>query len=240
MKNIPSIFAREIKTYFVSPIAYVALIVFILLTGYFFAAYFNWASRYQGEANMRVLFHNMSITMLFLSPLITMRLFAEEKRSGTIEIMMTSSVTDTEIVIGKFAASAVLFLMMLALTSLCPIFLMAYGTPDVAPIAVGYLGLFLLGATFLSLGVVTSSLTKNQIVAALISFVMLLGLWVIGWMSNAVGSQFGKVLSFISLVDHFDDFSKGILDTKHVIYYVSFASFCLFFAIKLVQSAKWK
>ncbi len=240
MKNIPSIFAREMKTYFVSPIAYVALIVFVLLTGYFFAAYFNWASRYQGEANMRVLFHNMSITMLFLAPLITMRLFAEEKRSGTIEIMMTSPVTDTEIVIGKFAASAVLFLIMLALTALCPIFLMAYGTPDVAPMAVGYLGLFLLGATFLSLGVVTSSLTKNQIVAALISFVMLLGLWVIGWMSSAVGSQFGKVLSFISLVDHFDDFSKGVLDTKHVIYYVSSASFCLFLAIKLVQSAKWK
>ena len=80
MKNIPSIFAREMKTYFVSPIAYVALIVFVLLTGYFFAAYFNWASRYQGEANMRVLFHNMSITMLFLAPLITMRLFADVKR----------------------------------------------------------------------------------------------------------------------------------------------------------------
>ena len=92
----------------------------------------------------------------------------------------------------------------------------------------------------MSLGVVTSSITKNQIVVALISFVMLLGLWVIGWMSNAVGSQLGKILSFVSLVEHFDDFSKGILDTKHVIYYVSFAAFCLFFAIKLVQSAKWK
>lgn len=240
MKNVPHIFAREMKTYFVSPIAYVALIVFALLTGYFFAAYFNWASRYEGEANMRAIFHNMSITMLFLAPLITMRLFAEEKRSGTIEIIMTSPVTDTEIVIGKFAASMALFLVMLALTFACPLFLMAYGTPDVSPMAVGYLGLVLLGAAFLSLGVVTSCITKNQIVAALMSFVMLLGLWIIGWMSSAVGSQLGNILSFISLVDHFDDFSKGILDTKHIIYYVSFASFCLFFAIKLVQSAKWK
>lgn len=240
MKNIPSIFTREIKSYFVSPIAYVALIVFTLLTGYFFAAYINWASRYEGEASMRVIFLNMSITMLFLAPLITMRLFAEEKRSGTIEIIMTAPVTDTEIVLGKFAASMVLFLIMLALTFLCPLFLMSYGTPDVAPMAVGYLGLALLGAAFVSLGVATSCLTKNQIVAALMSFVILLGLWVIGWMSGAVGSQLGKILSFISLVNHFDDFSKGVLDTKHVIYYISFASFCLFFAVKMVQSAKWK
>jgi len=240
MKNVPSIFVREMKAYFVSPIAYVALIVFVLLCGYFFAAYFNWASRYQGEANMRVILHNMSITMLFVAPLITMRLFAEEKRSGTIEILMTSPVTDTEAVLGKFAASLALFMIMLVLTFTCPLFLIIYGAPDVAPMAVGYLGLFLLGAAFLSLGVVTSSITKNQIVAALVSFVVLLGLWVIGWMSSAVGSQLGKILSFISLVDHFDDFSKGVLDTKHVIYYVSFAAFCLFLAIKLVQSAKWR
>jgi len=240
VKNIPSIFAREMKAYFVSPIAYVALIVFALLTGFFFATYFNWASHYQGEASLRSIFHNMTITMLFLAPLITMRLFAEEKRSGTIEIIMTSPVTDTEIVLGKFAASIALFLMMIALTFIYPIFLMAYSSPDVAPMAVGYLGLFLLGATFLSLGVAASCVTRNQIVAALISFVMLLGLWVIGWMSSAVGSQMGKVLSFISLMEHFDDFSKGIIDTKHVVYYLSFASFCLFFAVKLVQSAKWK
>ena len=240
MKNIPSIFTREMKSYFVSPIAYVALVVFVLLTGYFFAAYFNYAVRQQAEASMRVTFQNMIITMLFLAPLITMRLFSEEKRSGTIEIIMTSPVTDTELVLGKFAASLALFLIMLALTLICPLFLIVYGNPDIAPMAVGYLGAFLLGAAFLSLGVVTSSLTKNQIVAALMSFVVLLGLWVIGWMSTAVGSHLGKVLSFISLLNHFEDFSKGILDTKHVIYYISFASFCLFFAIKMVQSAKWK
>jgi ABC-2 type transport system permease protein len=240
MKNVPSIFAREMKAYFLSPIAYVALIVFALLTGYFFAAYFNWASRYQGEASMRAIFHNMSITMLFIAPLITMRLFAEEKRSGTIEILMTSPVTDAEAAIGKFAAGLGLFVIMLALTFPCPLFLIIYGTPDVTAMAVGYLGLFLLGAAFLSVGMVTSSITKNQIVAALMSFVMLLGLWVIGWMSAAVGSQPGKVLSFVSLVEHFDDFSKGMLDTKHIAYYVSFASFCLFLAVKLVQSAKWK
>ena len=240
MKNVPSIFIREMKTYFISPIAYVALIVFVLLSGYFFAAYFNWASRYQGEANMRVIFHNMSIVMLFLAPLITMRLFAEEKRYGTIEILMTSPVTSVEVVLGKFAASLALFIIMLILTFTCPLFLIIYSTPSIAPIAVGYLGLLLLGTAFLSLGAVTSSITKNQIVAALISFVMLLGLWVIGWMSGAVGSQLGKIFSFISLMEHFDDFSKGMLDTKHIVYYVSFAFFCLFLAIKSIQSAKWK
>jgi len=240
MKNTPAIFSREMKAYFVSPVAYVALIVFVFFAGYFFAVYMNSASRYQGEATMRMIFHNMSITMLFLAPLMTMRLFAEEKRSGTIEILMTSPVTDAEVVLGKFAASLALFTIMLALTFTCPLFLVMYGTPDVAAMAVGYLGLFLLGAAFISLGVVASSITKNQIISALISFVILLGLWTIGWMSTTVGSQLGKMLSFASLMEHFDDFSKGVLDTKHVIYYVSFAAFCLFLAIKSVQSAKWK
>ena len=240
MKNTRAIFSREMKAYFVSPVAYVALIVFVFFAGYFFAVYMNSASRYQGEASMRMIFHNMSITMLFLAPLMTMRLFAEEKRSGTIEILMTSPVTDTEVVLGKFAASLALFTIMLALTFTCPLFLVMYSTPDVAAMAVGYLGLFLLGAAFISLGVVASSITKNQIISALISFVILLGLWTIGWMSTTVGSQLGKMLSFASLMEHFDDFSKGVLDTKHVIYYVSFAAFCLFLAIKSVQSAKWK
>jgi ABC-2 type transport system permease protein len=242
MRNAPPIFVREIKAYFVSPIAYVALIVFVLLSGYFFAAYFNWASRYQGEASMRVTIHNISITMLLVVPLITMRLFSEEKRSGTIEILMTSPVTDAEAVLGKFAAGLALFAIMLLLTFTCPLFLVIYstGTPDIAPIAVGYLGLFLLGIACLSLGVVTSAITKNQIVAALISFSILLGLWIINWTSGSVGGLWGKALSFVSLVEHFEDFAKGILDTKHVVYYVSFASFCLFLAIKLVQSAKWR
>lgn len=240
MKNIYAIFVREIKAYFTSPIAYVVLIVFSLLTGFFFAAYFNWATRYGGEASMRGIFHNMSITLLFVAPLITMRLFAEEKRSGTIELLMTSPVTDTEVVIGKYIASLVLFILMLASTILCPLFLMTFAKPDTTPMAVGYLGLFLLGSAFLSLGMVTSSITKNQIISALISFVVLLGLWVIGWMSTAVGSQVGKVLSFVSLVEHFEDFSKGVIDTKHVVYYVSFAVFCLFFAVQMLRSSKWK
>ena len=242
MKNVPSIFAREMKAYFVSPIAYVALIVFVLLSGYFFESYFNLASRYQYEANMRITIYNISITMLLVVPLITMRLFSEEKRSGTIEILMTAPVTDAEVVIGKFAASLALFVIMLVLTFTGPLFLIIYSTttPDVAPMAVGYLGLFLLGTACLSLGVVTSAITKNQIVAALVSFVMLLGLWIINWTSGSMGGLWGEVLSFISLVEHFEDFSKGILDTKHVVYYVSFASFCLFLAVKLVQLAKWK
>ena len=251
MRNIPSIFAREMKSYFVSPIAYVALIVFTGLTGIFFTAYFNQASWYNQEASMRVTIHNISITMLLVAPLITMRLFAEEKRSGSIEILMTSPITDAEAVAGKFAASFALFIIMLALTFTCPLFLIVYstGTPDVAPMAVGYLGLVLLGAACLSVGVLTSSITKNQMVAALISFVILLSLWIIDWLSNVVDSllgktlpfiPLGKVLSFMSMSGHFDDFSKGILDTSHTIYYVSFAVFCLFLAVKSVQSAKWK
>jgi len=240
MKNASAIFIREIKSYFTSPIAYVVLIAFSILTGFFFTAYFNWATRYGGEASMRSIFHNISITMLFVAPLITMRLFSEEKRSGTIELLMTSPVTDIEVVMGKFLASLALFLLMLATTILCPFFLMFYSHPDLAPMLVGYFGLFLLGGAFLSLGIFASTITKNQIVSALISFVLLLSLWVIGWMSSAVGSSMGKVLSFISLVEHFEDFSKGVIDTKHVLYYVSFSCFCLFLAVKMIQSSKWK
>jgi len=240
MKNVPTIFIKEMKTYFASPIAYVVLVVFSLLSGYFFAMYFDMASRYGFEANMRAMFHNMSITMLFVAPLITMRLFAEEKRLGTIELLMTSPVTDLEAVIGKFAASLGLFTIMLALTFTSPLFLMMYSEPDVPPMIVGYLGLFLLGASFLSVGTVTSSITRNQIVAAVISFAVLLGLWIIGWMSSAVGRDAGRVLSYISLLEHFEDFSKGIIDIKHVLYYISFASFFLFLAVKLVQSSRWK
>jgi ABC-2 type transport system permease protein len=240
MKNAPAIFVKEMKSYFSSPIAYVVLIVFSLLTGFFFTAYFNWATRYGGEASMRAIFHNISITMIFVSPLITMRLFAEEKRMGTIELLMTSPVTDTEVVIGKFLASLALFALMLVSTILCPVFLMTYAKPDIDPMLVGYLGLFLLGASFLSLGIFASSLTSNQIVAALISFVLLLGLWTIGWMSSAVGSMMSKVFSFISLVEHFEDFSKGVIDTKHVFYYLSFTCFSLFLAVKMVQSSRWK
>jgi len=240
MRNIWFIFTKEIRSYFASPIAYVVLIVFSLLTGYFFAAYFNWASRYGSESSMRGTFLNMSITMLFVAPLITMRVFAEEKRLGTIELLMTSPVTDTQVVLGKFFASLALLIIMLAMTFLCPVYLSMYSTPDLGPIGIGYLGLLLLGSAFLSLGIVTSSFTKNQIISALISFVALLGLWVIGWISSTVGSQAGKVFSFISLLEHFEDFSKGILDSKHVVYYLSFSVFWLFVAIKMVQSSKWK
>jgi ABC-2 type transport system permease protein len=240
MKNVSAIFAREIKSYFTSPIAYVLLIVFSLLTGFFFAAYFNWATRYAGEATLRSIFQNISITMIFVAPLITMRLFAEEKRSGTIELLMTSPVTDIEVVIGKFLASLALFTLMLVSTILCPFFLMFYARPDLSPMLVGYFGLFLLGASFLSLGIAASSITNNQIVAALISFVFLLGLWTIGWMSSAVGSTISKIFSYVSLVEHFEDFSKGIIDTKHVVYYVGFSCFCLFLSVKMVQSSRWK
>ena len=244
MRNAPSIFIREMKAYFVSPIAYVVPMMFVLLTGIFFAGYFNDASRKGGiEASMQWVFYDMSITMLFVAPLITMRLFAEEKRSGTIEVLMTSPVTDSEVVIGKFAASLALFAIMLSLTFICPFFLITYSDPGIAPIAVGYLGLFLLGTACFSLGTVTSSITKNQIIAALVSFVILLALWLMGWVSRAMGAQLGElgeIFSFISLLEHFDDFSAGVLDTKHIVYYVSFTSFCLFLAVKSIQSAKWK
>jgi len=183
---------------------------------------------------------NTTVIMLFLFPLITMRTYAEEKRSGTIELLLTSPVTDVEIIIGKFLGAMVLYAGMLAVTLIHMAILFIYGDPEWKPIATGYLGLLLMGGCFLSLGLFISSLTKNQIVAAMATFATFLMLWVISWISTFVGPTTQTVLQYLSLTEHFDDFAKGIIDSKHVIYYLSFMAFGLFLTAKSVDSERWR
>ena len=180
------------------------------------------------------------LIMLFLFPLITMRTYAEEKRSGTIELLLTSPVTDVEIIIGKFLGAMLLYAAMLAVTLIHIGILFIFGNPEWKPIATGYLGLLLMGGCFLSLGLFISSLTKNQIVAAMATFAVFLMLWVINWISTFVGPTTQTVLQYLSLTEHFDDFAKGIIDTKHVIYYLSFMAFGLFLTAKSVDSERWR
>jgi ABC-2 type transport system permease protein len=253
MRNVLAIAQRELNAYFASPIAYVLIGFFALLFGWFFyvpLAYFEQQSMQAGmnpgaalNINQMLVgptLMNTTVIMLFLFPLITMRTYSEEKRSGTIELLLTSPITDVEIIIGKFLGAMLLYAAMLAVTTIHMAVLFIYGTPEWKPIATGYLGLLLMGGCFLSLGLFISSLTKNQIVAAMATFAVFLMLWVINWISSFVGPTTQAVLQTLSLTDHFDDFAKGIIDTKHVIYYLSFMAFGLFLTAKSVDSERWR
>jgi gliding motility-associated transport system permease protein len=253
MRNIAAIAQREVNAYFASPIAYVLIGFFALLFGWFFyvpLAFFIQQSSQMGMNPTQALninqmlvgptLMNTTVIMLFLFPLITMRTYAEEKRSGTIELLLTSPVTDVEIIIGKFLGAMLLYAAMLAVTLLHMAILFIFGNPEWKPIATGYLGLLLMGGCFLSLGLFISSLTKNQIVAAMATFAVFLMLWVINWISTFVGPTTQTVLQYLSLTEHFDDFAKGVIDTKHVIYYLSFMAFGLFLTAKSVDSERWR
>ena len=241
MKNIISICGKELYTYFVSPIAYFVLFVFMAVTGFlFFAIFFIESGRDgSGASVMQIVFGNISIILLFFTPALTMKLFAEERKSGTIELLLTSPVTDTEVVIGKFLASLTLLLIMLLLTLVFPMLVLPFGQLDAGPVLSGYLGLVLLGCCFLSLGLMFSSMSKNQVVSALTSFGLLLTLWVIGFLSTGVG-KVGEILAYLSLIEHFEDFARGVVSLKHAVYYLSFTLICLFATVKSVESSKWR
>jgi ABC-2 type transport system permease protein len=254
MKSCYAILKRELYVYFSSPIAYVVMTVFLLLSGYFFYssfAYFSMISmqamRMPGVEGINVtdmvlqpMFGNMSVIMLLMMPLLTMRLFAEEKKAGTLELVLSYPVREAELLFGKFAACMVVFFIMLVLTWLYPFLLWLYAKPDVGAIVTGYLGLFLMGAAFIALGLMVSSLTENQIVAAAISFGAILMFWLVGWSEAFVGPVLGKVLSHISLLEHFENFSKGVIDTRDMIYYINFSILFLFMTMRSLESKRWR
>jgi len=186
------------------------------------------------------LFHNMNIILLLVLPLLTMRLFSEEKKTGTEELLFTSPVGVVQIILGKYLAALVVLAAMLGLTGLLSIFIFAYGNPELAQILNGYLGLFLLGAAFIAVGIFFSSLTENQIVSAILTFGALLLFYVLGWASYSAPGIWKDVLNYASIFQHFDDMTKGILDTKDVIYYFSFAFFGLFLTHSVIQSRRWR
>ena len=172
--------------------------------------------------------------------MLTMRLVAEEKRQGTIELLATSPITTLQIVMGKFLGSLVLYAAMLAVTLVHMGFLFAFGNPEWRPIVTGYLGLLLMGGAFVSIGLLISSTTSNQIVAGVVTFVVFLLFWIIGWFADTAGPTIGPITSWLSITEHFDDFSKGIIDTKHVLYYMSLITFGLFLTAKSVDTERWR
>jgi ABC-2 type transport system permease protein len=255
MSSFWPVFKKELRSYFVSPIAYVVMVMFLAIAGYFFYssfAFFNFIG-FEAMSNpmmarnlnitegvLRPLYGNLGVVLLFILPLLTMRLFAEEKKQGTIELLLTYPLRDLAVVLAKFAACLTVYTLMLALTALYPVLLMIYAQPEIGPILAGYVGLFLLGAAFIALGTLASSLTENQIVAAAISFGVLLIFWVIGWSSQFASGDVGRLISHLSLLDHFDSFPKGVIDTKDVVFFVSFMVLCLFLTLRSLESHRWR
>jgi ABC-2 type transport system permease protein len=185
-------------------------------------------------------FLNATVIFLFILPLITMRTYSEEKRSGTIELLLTAPLTDFQIIMGKFAGAMGLYAAMLALTCVHIATLFAFGRPEWRPLITTYVGLLLMGGCFISLGLFISSLTKNQIVAGMITFAVFLMLWVVNWVASFTGPTTQAVLNYLSITDHLDDFTKGIVDTKHLVYYLSFIGFGLFLTARSVDTERWR
>jgi len=257
VKNALTIAGKELRSYFVSPIAYVVLTGFLLLGGWFFfnlLARFNFLlSMYSSFRNPEAmshlnlndfviapLLHNLSVVLVILVPVITMRSFAEEKRSGTYELLMTSPLSITAIVLGKFLGAFVFALIMVLLTGIYPLILMLYGNPEIGIIASGYLGLLLIATAFLSVGLLTSSFTDNQIIAAVSCLVTLLLLYIISWPADTSGAVLGAVLRYLSLTEHFGEMVKGIIDTRDLVYFASVIVLSLFLTHRSVESIRWR
>jgi len=255
MNNIWAVCKKEIKAYFTSPIAYVAITVFLVLVGFFFQSLIWWFNMQslqmarnpqalqQLNINQMVyapLFHNISIILLLMIPLLTMRLLSEEKKAKTDELLYTSPLSISQILLGKYFASLFVLLVMLTLNGLLSLFTFIFGNPELAPILTGYLGLFLMGAAFMAVGIFFSSLTENQIVSAVLTFGALLLFWVLNWASFSTSGIWKDVLNYISFFQHFDGMTRGILDTTDIVYYLSFIFLGLFFAHSVIQSRKWR
>lgn len=253
MRNIWAITKKELKIYFSSPTAYVVISLFILITGFMFYVMVSNYSILSVQAggnpyfstrlnlNQYIyspFFSNAAIILLLLLPILTMRLFAEEKRQHTDELLFTLPLTNTQIILGKYIASVIVLLIMILATAPFAFYPFLLSKPELLPVLTGYLGLLLLGAAFLSFGLFASSLTENQIVAAVFSFGILLLLWLIYWLTYVSGFLQG-FLKYISFFSHFDNLAKGIIDTSDIVFYLSFSFVGLFLTYAILEVRRW-
>ena len=257
LRNILAVAGKDLRSSFTSPMAWVMMGLFGLIFGYFYLLHVQGfmqqsmqaaQSQFGGPPQpvniniglIRPLLNNASVIVLFLLPMITMRTYSEEKRSGTIELLLTSPIKDVEIVMGKFLGALGLYGALIGVTVLYVGMLFVYGDPEPLPVLSGYIGLLLLGGCFISMGLFISSTTKNQMVAGTATFVFALLFWIIGWLSDVAWSWLGPIVGYLSVTQHMDDFGKGIIDTKHVVFYLSFITFWLFLTLKSVDSERWR
>ncbi len=257
MKGFFAVYRKELYSLFASPIFYVLAFTFLVIAGYFFysgMAIFNIAAFQASQRGMgmgaasidvtdmvlRPLLMDLSVVLLLISPLLTMRIYAEERKTGTIEFLFTYPVNDLAALLAKYAAALTVFFTIMAGTLPCVLLMGYVANPSWTTVLSGYLGLLLLGSAFISLGVFTSSLTQNQIVAAVLAFGALLMFWVIGWVKNFVGPTAAEFVEYISLTKHFDTFSRGVLDSRDFLYYVIFTVFFLFLTLRQIESYRWR
>ena len=254
MRAVLLICQKELKSYFASPIAYLLMAAFGLIFGYALATSTIQFVRYSfqmqasgqafpmniNEQIIRPLLGFGSTISLFLIPMITMRLFAEEKRSGTIELLLTSPITDLQIILGKWLGSLLLYLCILSMSMLNLALLFAWGKPDIRPVLVAYLGLLLQGGCLLAIGEFISTTTRNQIIAGGVTFFVCLLLWLLSWSSANDVSTFSQVMNYLSIVTHFDNFAKGVVESKDVIFYISMIFFALFITSRSMESLRWR
>jgi len=255
MRNIWIICRKELRSYFVSPIAYLLLTMFGIVSGFFFWVYVRGFVEYGMEMQMRGQMFPMNVNEqvirpllsnlaviggLFFIPMMTMRLFAEEKRTGTIELLATSPIRDVEVVLGKWLAALTLYACMLAFTALDFAFLFRFGNPDWKPLAVGYLGLLLQAGALLAIGTLISTLTRNQIIAGVATFAVCVLLWVMSAVSEFEYSMWSRVLSYLSINAHFESFEKGLLEIKDAVFYVSMIFLGLFLTARSLESLRWR
>jgi ABC-2 type transport system permease protein len=238
MRNVAALTQRELATSFLSPVAYIVAAVFLVATGHLFMK--NTLVE-GGEASVRSLLDSMAWLLVFAMPLLTMRVLADEFATGTIETLMTAPVTDVEVVFGKFLGVYVFYLGLLATTLVHVGLLFAYGATDVGVVLLGYLGMVLLGALYVAVGVFASALTRHQLVAAIIGMgVLSVFTLVVDAFAGWRGGDWRTVLAYVNILHHFKDFSKGILDTKSLVFFISGTVFFLFLAVKVLESRRWR
>jgi ABC-2 type transport system permease protein len=258
MRNILAIVERELRAYFSSPIAYVVLTIFIFLSGIFFrsilAQVLQMGLMSQMQAQQlgprpmdmpgmisRGFLSTMSVILLFIMPMLTMGLFSEEKKRGTIELLLTAPITDLQVVLGKFFAAGAFYIILLLSTWVPTGVLYLYGSPASGPILTAYLGLLLYGLAIIAIGLFISTLTENQIIAAVLSFGSIMILWLVDVVAQNAESPTSKgVLTYLSILSHLDDFMKGVLSTSNVIFYLSLMMVGLFLTYRSIDSLRWR
>jgi ABC-2 type transport system permease protein len=251
--NVFLICQKELRSYFVSPIAYAVMAIFGLIFGWVFYSAsadfvrFSFQAQMMGQSAMNVndqiirpLLGFASTIGLFLVPMITMRLFAEEKRMGTAELLFTSPIRDIEVILGKWLGAMLLYACVLAMSMINVAILFLWGKPDLGPVLAAYLGLLLQGGCLLSLGALISTMTRNQIIAGIATFFVSLLLWLLSWFTAYDSGVVSKVFNYLSIVTHFENFAKGVIDSKDVVFYLSMIFFSLFLTSRSLESARWR
>jgi ABC-2 type transport system permease protein len=259
LRNIGALVEKEWRHYFGSPIAWVALTIWTLLFGLFHVLIFRTFLLYSmrsaqqtefgggpklslNEMVIALVLQNMAVVALFITPMLTMRLIAEEKKQGTLELLATAPITPWQIILGKFFGAVSLFALMIAAGLLNIALLWQYTTvpPEWKPVATGALGLLLLSACFIAVGLFVSTLTRNQIVAGTLTFGLLLGFWILGWLDDPTSGPAMRVIAYVGLLPHLDSLMKGVLDLKDIVFYLSFVVLGLFLAHQSLESQRWR